>query len=111
MIPVTKESTWIMSATLVKTAPATAPAIPPQVAAAQDYLRFAESLRNPSPRWDGSAVESRDLLPREQTVYNSALDVLANYFSGENKYETFFDDAPTETQTVKAESSTPAYVG
>ena len=61
--------------------------IPPQVAAAQDYLRFAEQLRNPPPSFDGQSRDSsRDLTPKEQAVYDAALEVLRLYFQGEQDY-------------------------
>lgn len=67
------------------------PFVPPQVAAAQDYLRFAEGLRNPAPMFEMHRVEARDLNNREQAVYDAALEVLRAYFMGEMDY------APTES--------------
>ncbi len=61
--------------------------IPPCVAAAQEYLRFAEQLRNPPPAFDGQRTDtSRDLTPKERVVYDAALEVLRLYFSGEKDY-------------------------
>lgn len=60
--------------------------VPPRVAAAQEYLRFAEQLRNPSPMFEMHRVEPRDLTIAEQKVYNDALEVLRTYFNGECNY-------------------------
>lgn len=68
--------------------PSNAPSpIPPRVAAAQDYLRFAEQLRNPPTAFDGQSRDAaRDLTPKEQAVYDAALEVLRLYFTGEQDF-------------------------
>lgn len=76
-----------MGPKFLKISPASMAAVPPQVAAAQEYLRFAEVVRNPPPRFDGQVTsEGRDLSQREQTVYDAALEVLRAYFTGEKDY-------------------------
>lgn len=59
--------------------------IPAKVSAAQDYLRFAEVCRAGGPQSVNSDVPlaQRDLTPREQHVYDAALEVLDLYFRGE----------------------------
>lgn len=69
--------------------------VPPKVAAAQDYLRFCECMRNPSSGFDGMKGEARDLGATEQKVYEAALEVLRLYFSGEQD----FDSAPASSPT------------
>lgn len=62
------------------------PAIPAKVAAALEFLRFAEFLRNPPSQFDGGRSESRDLNQREQAVYDAALEVMRLYFTGEQEF-------------------------
>lgn len=62
------------------------PAVPPRVAAAQDYLRFADGVRNPHPGFDGTPRQPQDLSAREQVVYDAALEVLRLYFTGEQDF-------------------------
>ena len=61
-------------------------AVPAKVSAAQDYLRFAEVCRAGGPQSMNCEMPlstTRDLTPREQRVYEHALEVLRLYFSGE----------------------------
>lgn len=60
--------------------------IPPRVDAAQKYLWYAECLRNPAPSFDGMRREARDLEPKEQRVYDEALEVLLRYFNRTDLY-------------------------
>jgi hypothetical protein len=60
--------------------------IPAKVAAAMEFLRHAESLRNPPASFDGTRPEARDLDPKEKAVYSAALEVLRLYFAGEQDY-------------------------
>lgn len=70
--------------TYVKNAESTVPA---RVQAAQDYLRYANGIRNPSASLlNGNPAEPADLTQQEIAVYNSALNVLSLYFSGEMDY-------------------------
>ena len=72
------------------------PCVPPKVAAAQDYLRFAEQLRNPLPGFDGMrGADPRDLNHREQAVYDAALEVLRTYFTGEQEFAPGSDPGPS----------------
>jgi hypothetical protein len=63
--------------------------VPAKVAAAQDYLRFAEVARCGGPGSLNSDLPSsltRDLTTKEQAVYDAATEVLRLYFTGEHDF-------------------------
>lgn len=82
--------------------------IPAKVAAAMEYLKFADQLRNPPAYFDGTRPESRDLSKKEQAVYDAALEVLRTYFMGEQDFEPGAgparpdDDEPKSREPVTA---------
>lgn len=62
--------------------------IPPKVRAAQDYLYYANSVRNGG-QSDGYNAGA-ELSDNEQGTYDSALEVLRLYFKGEMEFEPVF---------------------
>lgn len=54
--------------------------IPGRIEAALAYLKFADSLRNPYPAFDGCGQEARDLTAPESKVETAALKLLQDYF-------------------------------
>lgn len=84
-------------------------AIPPCFAAAQEYLRFAEGVRNPPPRFDGmQGGEPHDLTEREKAVYDAALGVLLAYFTGEKDYAIVERDQDGPPKGDDPQSPVPA---
>lgn len=89
----------------------TVTAVPAKVAAAQDYLRFAEVARCGGPAAmssDHYPLNPRDLSTRETVVYNAALEVLRLYFTGEMEFavtpardDDTDDDKPPSRQLVE----------
>jgi hypothetical protein len=60
------------------------PAVPPIVAAAQAFLNWAYEYRMKNYGDPPPPVDPLD--PAERRTYEAALEVLRNYFSGENDY-------------------------
>ena len=79
--------------------------VPGRVDAAMSYLRFAEDLKNPPPRFDGQRIEPQDLSDSEQATRDAALDVLRRYFTGEAH---FGDDPPLAVASKPETTDTTA---
>lgn len=61
--------------------------IPGKVQAAQQYLFYAQQIRNPPPAFDGCRSESQDWTRLEATTYEAALRVLLDYFKDRDTSE------------------------
>ncbi len=71
--------------------------VPPRVEAAQNFLHYANGIRNPCnnvmPTTGDTPSAGGELNPREMAAYNAALNVLTQYFNGEMD---FGDVSPTQ---------------
>ena len=85
---------------------------PAKVIAAQNYLYYANGVRNPQTPLSLSGdtpTGGEELSPKEQAAYNAALDVLIAYFRGEMD---FGDTNPgTIQETDDDDPKEPVHVG
>lgn len=56
---------------------------PPRVQAALQFISMMNVKENGTPGFDGSHSPSGELTPHEKATYNSAMNMLKQYFSGE----------------------------
>ncbi len=56
---------------------------PPRVQAALQFIAMMNNKENGTPSFDGSRSPSGELTVHEKATYNSAMNMLKQYFSGE----------------------------